>query len=288
MLVPSRIRRAAREVLGLPQWPLKRPVEIRTLEEQIYAAVLRPGDFAIDVGANRGSVSIFIARCIGPTGKVIAFEPVWPMFEQLCENIQRDRFLKSVILPCPLGIAETWKQARIEVPGSDYERGSLAPRETWKQTQDGAALHSYDCTFVALGRFLAERRLPLPHFIKIDVEGAERFVLEGAQELLGNDQPPFMLLEVFAPWERAFAYTPWNLLSYLESFGYEFLFVCPEGIVDHSPSEAAPFPPEFVNGYNVLAYRNKHHSERIASLSHLRIGGPGPVLPMVLADRPNA
>ncbi len=50
--------------------------------------------------------------------------------------------------------------------------------------------------------------------------------------------------------EKAFHYQPWTPLSLLLSYGYEILFICPEGIVEHRPTMEQPFPAEYVAGYN--------------------------------------
>jgi hypothetical protein len=82
-----------------------------------------------------------------------------------------------------------------------------------------------------------------------------------------------MLIEIFAPWERAFGYQPWDILSLLRSLGYEFLFACPEGLVEHEPLGTAPFPREFEHGYNVIAFVGDAHRDRLRSLDSLRVGG---------------
>jgi hypothetical protein len=43
-------------------------------------------------------------------------------------------------------------------------------------------------------------------------------------------------------------------------------------LIEHFPSESAPFPPEFEHGYNVVAYIPGRHAERITRLARLRIG----------------
>lgn len=49
---------------------------------------LGPGDTVVDVGANIGAFSILAASIVGPTGRVIAFEPMPETFERLCANVK--------------------------------------------------------------------------------------------------------------------------------------------------------------------------------------------------------
>ncbi len=81
----DRARQSAKLLLNLRLRP--RP---RTLEEQVYAAAVRDGDICLDIGANVGWMALFLARTAGPEGRVIAFEPVWPTYRQMCRNIPTD------------------------------------------------------------------------------------------------------------------------------------------------------------------------------------------------------
>jgi len=47
--------------------------------EQIYRAALRPGDIAVDIGAHEGRHTLPMARAVGPSGSVFAFEPCQPL-----------------------------------------------------------------------------------------------------------------------------------------------------------------------------------------------------------------
>ena len=112
MKLVKRIKRVAEEFLGLEHWPRNPSVTPANFEEQIYEAIIRPGDYCYDVGANVGDVSLFLARLAGPSGKVIAFEPVLAIYETLRVAVERDSHLKAPIITHPYGLAESEKQAR--------------------------------------------------------------------------------------------------------------------------------------------------------------------------------
>src|SRR5262249_53281832 len=105
-----------------------------------------------------------------------------------------------------------------------------------------------------------------------DIEGAELFALRGASGHFAAGHRPLIVAEVYAPWEQRCGYGPWEFFAPLLDLGYRFLFLCQGGLVEHLPSEAAPFPPEFDQSYNVVAYVPGRHAERIESLARLRIG----------------
>ena len=105
MLILTRLKRAAKEVFGRRQWPRREEVRSSSYEEQIYQALVRPGDTCFDVGANGGDVSLFLAKLAGESGLVTAFEPVWPVYCRLCRTIQLDTTLKAPIVTVPFGLA---------------------------------------------------------------------------------------------------------------------------------------------------------------------------------------
>jgi hypothetical protein len=187
----------------------------------------------------------------------------------------------------PYGLDKVEGVREIGVPNGNFGLASLASGETWSAIQHGAEITRYECAFVTLDGFRTAKRLPAPDFIKVDVEGAERFVFEGAGDLLSGPGKPLMLVEVFAPWQMAFGYGPWELLSLLSDHGYAFLFACPEGLVEHRPTSAQPFPPEYAGGYNIVAHVPDLHGERVGALANLRAGSGGRILPMTPPPRPN-
>jgi FkbM family methyltransferase len=264
---------------------------LREFEDQLYDASVEPGDICYDIGANVGDMSVRLARLSGAQGLVVAFEPVWPMYQRLCRAVQasarRSGRRAATVLTIPAGLSDTDRSATIQVPAGDFGQGSLAGAEHWRQAQHGAEIVAYDCQLRALDSLLAASRLPLPQIVKIDVEGAERFVLEGARGLFDGGARPLLLMELYAPWQRAFGYGPWAVLEMLLGWGYTVDFICPEGLVAHAPTASQPFPAAYERGYNVLVHHPQHHATRVARLATLRAGAGGRVLPMPPAPQPN-
>jgi FkbM family methyltransferase len=282
-----RLKRVAKKLLGRTQGSRRRGVRPESYEEQLYAALTHRGDVCFDVGANQGDVARYLALLAGESGVVVAFEPVWPVYLQLCRQVQHDTTRKAPIITVPAGLADSEREATIHVPNGRFAMGSMAEASTWAKAQRGAAIDSYRVRFTTLDSFLLTTSLQPPTFMKVDVEGAELFVLRGATRLFSGGHRPLMLLEVFAPWEQAFGYRPWEPLSWLLERGYRFLFVCPNGLVEHLPTEAEPFPTEYAMGYNILAYSPAAHAERVDGVKHLRAGPRTKLLPMEPPPRPN-
>ena len=279
MRILSRLKNAPRRlrrILGLPY----------DFESQIYHALVEKGDIIYDIGANIGDMSILLSRLAGSSGTVVAFEPVQPPYEELCRRIRRRPARCAPITAIPCGLSDSPGTRLIQVPHSCYALGSLASSNTWAETLQIPDMASFECRFETLDA-MAVKGLARPHFMKIDVEGAELFVLKGASMLLHGERPPLMLIEIFAPWERAFSYDPSAVFSLLARKGYEFLFACPAGLVAHRPSVAEPFPPEYKDGYNVVAFIPVLHAKRIGRLEPLRKGQNGRILSMAAPPQPN-
>lgn len=145
---------------------------------------------------------------------------------------------------------------------ADPGNWSLA-QDRWRENQTAVRIQSYQADFITLDRFMKVCCAIVPDFVKIDVEGAELLVLQGAKDFFAAGHRPLMLLEIFAPWEKAFHYQPWAPLSLLLSYGYEILFICPVGAVKHRPTLEQPFPVEYEAGYNIIAYQPQLHQSRI-------------------------
>jgi FkbM family methyltransferase len=268
--VPSKLLRKWRVLLNRPT----------DFEEQAYAALVRKGDLVFDVGANIGGVSRFLSVLVGKEGAVIAFEPVWPSYQRLCESLNHRPRNGGIIIPLPFGLSESEGSKLIHVENENFGRASFAPNQT-------ANVVSYWCDFTTITALTERKKLPSPSFVKVDVEGAELYVLRGANALLSSTKSPIFLIEIFAPWQKAFGYHPWDVLSLLAQHGYAVLFMCHEGLVEHTPSAERPFPPQYRYGYNVIAYKPSIHEDRISQLRPLFLGGTGKVLDVGKVPEPN-
>src|SRR5204862_1827222 len=121
-------------------------------------------------------------------------------------------------------------------------------------------IREIECDFVNLDAFIASAGIKAPDVIKMDVEGAELLVVKGARCTLAKARP-VLHLECFAPWQRAFGYAPWDLVSMVQNEGYDFLFACPGGLVAHRPTQANPFPDAFRHGNKVVCLHRDRYDQ---------------------------
>lgn len=132
-----------------------------------------------------------MAKSVGPSGRVSSFEPVAQNFQTLCENVAMNA----------LSNVDVHNQALSNCEGSISLIVPAHQDLSWTPSASGYAVGSdniiVEAPAVRLDAFLsrATRRLS---FIKIDVEGAELDVLEGAVQTL-RDVRPIVFVEIHGP-----------------------------------------------------------------------------------------
>lgn len=167
--------------------------------------LVRPGDVIADVGAHHGLFTIALAKRVGPGGKVHAFEP------------ERGN---AAILRRQIALNGTTDNTVVREVAASRENGEVPFASNSEQsgivTGDGRA---YMVPCAQLDSIFPVERLDL---LKIDVEGFEEWVLQGAHRLLRDParRPRAIFIEVhpFA-WNRA-GTTSESLLDLLRSAGY--------------------------------------------------------------------
>lgn len=138
----------------------------------------RPGSVGIDVGAHRGYFSLTFGRRYAGNIKIIAIEPESNNFLALLKNIS---FNKAFwITPLPFAIWNR-KCSLSVIHGREVSFGSFT--HVLKESDDGEIM-GYPLDYIY--EILSLSRVD---WIKIDVEGAEIKILEGAQKLLSICKP---------------------------------------------------------------------------------------------------
>lgn len=254
MSIGERIVRSIKELLGMKQWPRRQPARVANRDEFFLARLIRKGDVVYDVGANHGSLACFMASLCGINGKVVAFEPVWRVYERMCERLQAESVLRAPIITVPLGLSDQAGVAEIHLPDGADCLASTAPLDRVRQMHRTTEVRSLRCGLIPLDTFVETTGIQPPQLVKIDVEGAECKVLAGGRRVFEGPDKPILFIELVAPWLRQFGYSPWDAVGYLQTLGYRHLFMCPDGLVEHLATPERPFPPEFRMGYNVISY----------------------------------
>jgi FkbM family methyltransferase len=151
------------------------PIEREILEKNIWdretveiiQRLVKAGDVCMDVGANMGSVSLAMAKQIGPSGRVYAFEPGPIMAARFRKNVELNPQFENVILLTEMGLSE--KPGRLFYNQDMQNRGNGGLLGT-----SGESIE-----VITIDEFATRARLTQLNFVKIDVEGMEYEVLKG-------------------------------------------------------------------------------------------------------------
>lgn len=145
------------------------------------------GSVVYDVGANCGQSTLHLAAAVGHTGRVVAFEPVRQVFEQMTANVEANGL--SQVTPVCAAASNVDGTAQFAFNADDPTVGRLSADEA---STDLAHPVMMPVTVVRLDSY-KEHGWPAPSFLKIDVEGGARAVFEGARELLSLHRPTFFM-----------------------------------------------------------------------------------------------
>jgi FkbM family methyltransferase len=181
-----------------------RPASYRGEDGAFLKRVLKPGDLVVDVGANIGLITIEAGGLVGPAGRVISIEPNPRIGSYLKKNIHLNRLKNVMVLQTALGkekgVARFWC-ARDDDRSHIVRKGGIAvPITTLDEVMQ------------------AEPGRPID-LLKIDVEGFEMAVLEGASQTLRRTR--WLYLEINARNYAQFGYTVENVMRLLDSYGFE-------------------------------------------------------------------
>lgn len=179
---------------------------------RLVSSQLRPGDWVVDAGANVGLFASAFSAAVGPQGRVWAVEP-------LPGNVERLRRLKAAndlghLDIFPVALASATATARLRLPAAPGGSGFGSFVAEW------ATAGEVEVPTCRLDELVekADPGRPL-RLLKIDVEGFEAEVLEGATATLAT-RGPLVVCEFHDPLLRAAGRSSQELLRRFEALGY--------------------------------------------------------------------
>jgi FkbM family methyltransferase len=193
----SRLLRADNLVLRVPEFrgafelELRNNLTRRLLQggferslARIFEAVLAPGMHVVDVGANVGLYSVLAAQIVGPTGRVLAAEPVPTMVALLRSNVARNKLSQVEIFAGAVTNEPGSCSIEFVEGGEEYSSlGSIAHPDVPQQNR-----RRVDVPGETLDSLVAKHGLR-PALVKVDTEGAEGLVFTGAGAVLDEFRP---------------------------------------------------------------------------------------------------
>ncbi|HVU32058.1 MAG TPA: FkbM family methyltransferase [Opitutaceae bacterium] len=228
-----------------------------------FLNVVRRGDTVFDVGANEGLFTEAFARIVGPQGAVYGFEPVPPTFERLARRFPDRARWRQVHLE-PVAVGNTTGLVQLHMPGEDSGQASLRVHTdgSWSARNP---VQSFTCRCTTLDEFAARQGVQRIDLLKVDVEGAELLVLQGARAIL-RQQRPILFLEIWDHWMKSFGYQPSDVAACLEDAGYDTLVVVADRI-QVIGNLRGDWQPALTSGvHNLLAIASDRFADRFAAI----------------------
>ena len=176
-------------------------------EKEFFKARLRTGMTVVDIGANIGDYTLVASRGVGDSGMVYAFEPDPVSYSLLERNIRLNNC--ENVVPYNLAITDSVGERTLYLDSEDSGRQSLSAANVREVAE---CVRSRTETLDHFFENLATK----PDFIKIDAQGAEGLILQGAQNLL-RKQDLQVIMEFWPRALRNFGVDPMELLRMLES-----------------------------------------------------------------------
>jgi FkbM family methyltransferase len=187
----------------------KEPDTIQWLESLAQHAVL------LDVGANVGMYSMFAAVMRQAT--VYAFEPESQNYALLNANIEANQ-LSGQVIAYPLALSDGARLDRLYLqgftPGGSCNSFGEEVGFDLKPRGAGFVQGAYS---VAIDQLIEDGSMPVPDYIKLDVDGFEHKVLRGATKTLANPKVKEIIVELNTHLEEHRSVIEW-----LQSLGFEY------------------------------------------------------------------
>ncbi len=175
--------------------------------------VLKPGDIVVDGGANIGFFTMLMAKLIGETGRVYAFEPAEQNIHKLAVNANVNKFEHITIVSNPL-----WSKVEpvtlYMAENSGFTSLAKSPVTIGQAEKQAITLDAY---------FDKPSNVKL---LKLDIEGSELHALTGS---LGYGRATYMVCELNDEALQLFGHSAKKLRGYMRGVGYEMFLLYPDG-----------------------------------------------------------
>jgi FkbM family methyltransferase len=187
----------------------------------------------LDLGAHHGLYTTLMSRLVGPSGKVLAFEPSPRERRGLDRHLRLNGCNNVTVVPMAVssstGAAEFYLVENLRSGASSLRRTALDGRFP-KSARIRVQVTSLD-------RYLGDTGINRVDFIKMDIEGAELEAFKGAKRLLTATNRPTLVVEMSDQVTKSWGYLCREKYDLLASWGYEWYAIQPDGRLTRSPRQ---------------------------------------------------
>jgi FkbM family methyltransferase len=180
--------------------------------ERVLRGWLKPGMTFLDVGANAGFFTLLAARLVGSAGRVISVEPSPWVAERLAATVARNGLANVTVARIALGNTTGTLPLPAPLPGNHSPSLLETAPDRPRSLVPVARLDDRLEEWVPRGGVIDA--------MKVDIEGYEPFLFEGAKEALSSGRIRRIATEASSEWLPKAGSTPEKLRSQLTAFGF--------------------------------------------------------------------
>ena len=185
----------------------------------VLLRVLRQGDTVVDVGANVGFFTLLSAALVGAGGRVISYEPDENNRHRLNASLALNPIDNVSLIEHPA--SDRVEQVDFFINSDDSGGNALwNPGQFPGNPKSRANPHALRLTTTTLDHELKKPGARIPKLIKVDTEGAEQRVLEGARRVLQGAAVPFVVAELHEFGLEKMGCSQQTLRGFMEGLGY--------------------------------------------------------------------
>jgi FkbM family methyltransferase len=186
---------------------LKKYGEFSEGEVALFRQLLRPGDLVVEAGANFGAHTVAMAKMVGEKGCIIAFEPQRLVYQAMVANVALNSLSHVVTMQAGLGAYQGTIKVPVLNPAKEHNFG-------------GFNISKHNAGEEVPVKTIDSLNLSRCRLIKVDVEGMECEVLEGARNTIARIRPVLYV-------ENDRVEHSQRLIALIQSFGYKLWWHLP-------------------------------------------------------------
>ncbi len=188
----------------------------------------------IDIGAHQGMYSVLAGRVMEGQGTIVAFEPTGRDRRRMALHLRLNG-VRGVHLE-PFAVSNKTGTATFYVPTSRTETVASLRPPLLARTR----LREVTIPTTTLDEYCAQRNITSIDIVKVDVEGAEMELMDGASRILHDDRP-IWIMEALDDVTRPWGYPARDILLRLAAHEYSIFAFCETGhIIPHQIGEVYP------------------------------------------------